>query len=561
MSFNCPFPLSNADGDATNAIPVAENLFCAFQCTGTMSNDEDIDNYESLILIVGGISLFLALLCLCTWGMFSVKSKQKMTFWVTFCSVAVTSFIFFPVLFQGVRDVWCKDGIEPRSQSDGLSTCVLQGMAIQFFGLALCAWWWCSCFDLFSKLFLRQRNIGHYLKYYHCFSWGLPLICTIAVLATGEFGFAQPRLWCFLADGAPDAYEYIFFYAWIVILWLTGTIMFFLTLYSLFSGSGNQRDKNKRKNYLKKLSIYRVPLIFVLIFSVFWAIFFTFAVVADVQEEEFIDSATSWFTCLIGAATSVNFSFPDPANEAGGFVDFLDPQPDGDQAGCGTVQPGRLSPVLLTIAVLALAGNGSLMFLIFGLQMQNFTLWSRYISSGFKADSVRPKKKKGAKGLDKEYSTFQELRMGIAKANIYLCEKFAGVDGETNNNQEYVPKRPILNNDNSSYEPKFVDNRTEYASKELDQADAANFPRVSYQQPREEEIDEQALNPSFNEAQDPFPAGQNKSKRPKAEGGPPGLERFYDGSKRQESSTRQHVSTAEWSDIYEDDLWGGYVEF
>ena len=156
MAIVCPEPLLDVDPGSDEALG---DLPCALPCTGSMFTTEEAEDYYRLQVIVVSISLVAAIIVNVTWGMFPIKAKQKMTFWVTFTSVAITFVSFLALVSSGSgQNLWCLNEVTPRRQSDGFSVCILQGMVLIFFGLALCCWWWCSCFDLFTKLYRRKRN-------------------------------------------------------------------------------------------------------------------------------------------------------------------------------------------------------------------------------------------------------------------------------------------------------------------------------------------------------------------------------------------------------------------
>ena len=120
------------------------------------------------------------------------KRKQRVTLWFTICSNQV-SLMFFIVNAYGQKETWCASNSMGYTQSDvtdgkGGWLCLFQSLWISFFAFAAFNWWFCQVVDLYLRVHLSKRNVDHYLKYYHAFSWGVPAICTIVLLASGTLG-------------------------------------------------------------------------------------------------------------------------------------------------------------------------------------------------------------------------------------------------------------------------------------------------------------------------------------------------------------------------------------
>ena len=198
MSQQCPFPLVVPEDPTVVTFPGSN---CSIPCEGTMSSQEEIESFNVIVTIVNSIGFAAGLFMVLTWGLFQVKEKQKITFWLSFSTLNITFSLLIGAIASGGKssDLWCKDNTEPVTQADG-GLCVFQGVWLVFFALSTNAWWFMSCFDLFSKLVLNKRSIEHYLKYYHIFSWGLPSVCTIGLAIAEQFGFFAPRVWCFLGE-------------------------------------------------------------------------------------------------------------------------------------------------------------------------------------------------------------------------------------------------------------------------------------------------------------------------------------------------------------------------
>lgn len=134
----------------------------------------------------------------------------------------------------------------------------------------------------------------------------------------------------------------------------------------------NDKQQRRKANYFKKLSLYRTPIVFVIVFSFFWAVFFTFVIVTERGEDAFITDAGEWIGCLFIGRLFASLESPHNTNFSVELPGLIFKSPEG---GCGDIQPNGVSKALLTVAVITLSGNGILVVLIFGFQTENFKLW------------------------------------------------------------------------------------------------------------------------------------------------------------------------------------------
>eukprot|EP00924_Labyrinthula_sp_SR-Ha-C_P013777 maker-scaffold_5-snap-gene-13.5-mRNA-1 protein AED:0.00 eAED:0.00 QI:178/1/1/1/1/1/2/152/544 len=514
MALVCPNPLSVdlTGGVSANSIP---DTGCSFACHGTMLDQDDLDRLNRVETALAGTSTVCALSLVLTWGLFSAKSKQKMTFWVSVCSLMVSVSIFIPALIKGTpQDVWCKSENEGFSQEDGFTLCVIQGILIIFFGLALCFWWWCSCFDLFSKLFRKKRNIQHYINYYHLLSWGIPGLFTVILLGTESYGFEQPRLWCFFDAASPSSYEFIFFYGWVGGLWFTGSVMMVLTFWSIFSQSRRMQSTRGRNKVWAKAKLYKTPIQFVFFFSFFWVVFFSFRLITVIDEDDYEDAAATWISCLIvcanGAINTLNISFPDPAAECPLAAFILD---DDEAVGCGSKQPDGVPKGLLVIAVITISFQGILVFLVFGASYQNFRLWKDYLCGKSKPAETRYNSKTGNMeqvNYSKPKNTFSEIGAGIVA--LVTCGYCRGTANRQPLSQAHYHTQPKLRfthaenmNPNrtdvqSTYVPKYYNNQ-----QQLQNFPATTYAPQNYYQQYPQAQQQGQYPPGLVPAQEPFP--------------------------------------------------------
>eukprot|EP00511_Aplanochytrium_stocchinoi_P012043 CAMPEP_0204878438 /NCGR_PEP_ID=MMETSP1348-20121228/48751_1 /ASSEMBLY_ACC=CAM_ASM_000700 /TAXON_ID=215587 /ORGANISM="Aplanochytrium stocchinoi, Strain GSBS06" /LENGTH=516 /DNA_ID=CAMNT_0052035425 /DNA_START=275 /DNA_END=1825 /DNA_ORIENTATION=- len=407
-----------------------------------MATDEEIELFETLTLVASSIGFVMSLFLTLTWGIFPEKSKQKMTFWLSFASFMMTVSIFIPALVKKgrVKEVWCKNEAEGFQQEDKLSFCVIQGLFIVFWGLAYCGWWFCSCIDIFSKLYLRKRHIEHYLRYYHYWSWGTATSSAGLLLVLGHFGFEQPRVWCFLDDEVDEYIEYLFFYIPIGIQWLIGTTLMVMVIWRVVRRTTKNSD-GRFAGFFAKLKLYQTPIAFILVFNLIWFIFISFRLLTLIGEDGYIESAQSWVECLLG-----NLQFAgelDPAVNNVLNLPLIGKTEPG-LTGCGFVQPGRIEPRLFGLTVFVLSGNGIMLFLIFGFNRENFILWRRFFDrkcpcgaeygidrTAALEDMPSSQASSGMAKIrnlvDGGVSTFTELRRGLVwlfyRAYIFICCK------------------------------------------------------------------------------------------------------------------------------------------
>lgn len=321
---------------------------------------------------------------------------------------------------------------------------------IIFWALAFCGWWLCSCIDIFSKLFLRKKHIEHYLRYYHYFSWGSASLSAFLLLFLGHLGYEQPRLWCFMDNEVDNYIEYLFFYVPIGIQWLIGTILMTLVIARVINRTWKSTSSERgRARVFARLKLYQTPIAFVLIFNLMWFIFISFRLITLISEDDLEESARSWAACLLGNFFLANVS--DPARNNLLNIPLIGETEPGLE-GCGFVQPGRIEPRLFVLTVFTIAGNGLLLFLIFGFNSENFILWQKLIRrkcgrNGNVQSENAPSSANGSNGVSKirnfveeGVSTFTVLRVQTSAccARLYRLVRYQEIP------ERHASRHPVM---------------------------------------------------------------------------------------------------------------------
>ena len=291
--------------------------------------------------------------------------------------------MFFIVNAYGQKETWCASNSMGYTQSDvtdgkGGWLCLFQSLWISFFAFAAFNWWFCQVVDLYLRVHLSKRNVDHYLKYYHAFSWGVPAICTIVLLASGTLGYAAPRTWCYLKAGTDNWVVWVVLYMFITFYLVVGIPMMIAVVSTILkTTSAATSSKSSAK---KKFRYVKMPLFFATIFLVIAFSMLSYVIKGQVNTTDIRNGAKEWVQCL-----AFNFlrGMKNPAVNASAII------PPKLQAlgvvpgsGCGVRYPVRLSTFLTHMAQGCVLGQAILVALVFGHSRQNWLLWQRKLGCG-----------------------------------------------------------------------------------------------------------------------------------------------------------------------------------
>jgi hypothetical protein len=376
----CPFPLVAPDDPFGATLPGLGSC-CQLPCRGTMHTPDDMALFKTLQITLNGVGMVLALFMIVTWGCFKEKHKQFMTFWISVCSFFVSLSFFMAAIYSpgaNTEGTLCSDNTHPNTQTEGFSVCVLQAAMLIFFGSAECAWWCVQSFDLFRKLVLGQRGTDEWYLRYHLFAWTFPSASVITMLALQKLGYSQPSPYCLVNEAASTTDEWLGFYGFIALCFVAGVVMMTSVIAVIIkhSNRANLAQSGSSGSKLRqRYKMYRTPMLFVLLFVFVWLNIFSFRLTATFKEQDYLDQAKAWITCLL---TNAALGIKDPATSSNAKLpniltntSLLDPPP-GD--GCRTTQ-GGISDASIYLVTIVVFSQSILIWSIFGVQFDNYRLY------------------------------------------------------------------------------------------------------------------------------------------------------------------------------------------
>lgn len=87
--------------------------------------------------------------------------------------------------------------------------CDFQALLSQYFNLATACWTACIAFTLYQAICNRRTDIASFEIPYHAFSWGLPLLTCIILIATKVTG--PSGAWCWIEKMVKQRHGLFFF--------------------------------------------------------------------------------------------------------------------------------------------------------------------------------------------------------------------------------------------------------------------------------------------------------------------------------------------------------------
>eukprot|EP00514_Thraustochytrium_sp_LLF1b_P011720 CAMPEP_0184559396 /NCGR_PEP_ID=MMETSP0199_2-20130426/46407_1 /TAXON_ID=1112570 /ORGANISM="Thraustochytrium sp., Strain LLF1b" /LENGTH=516 /DNA_ID=CAMNT_0026956683 /DNA_START=295 /DNA_END=1842 /DNA_ORIENTATION=- len=371
---------------------------------------DDADQFVVLQTVVGTLGFLGSLFLVLTWGLFPQKRKQHLTFWFSVCSLVNSLCVIIGLGATGgdLDELLCKDGIQPNTQSDGISLCVVLSALFIFFGTGQCVWWGFTAVDLYRKIVLGKRNTMREKKTQHIIAWSLCSLVLIAAIAIGILGNQQGTPFCLFAltPGTPklDQNEILIeigvFYGLIFFITIVGTFCMLSVIFIIIRQLRQLKvlQQVTGRSAIRQYNMYRTPFVFVVIFLFVWMTIFTHRIVLLLEIETYDAEGVGWVTCFVA---SVANGIAQPAEDPAALTQFLinaDPdqvgcgfrQPGGvpkamfimlqlvvlgQGVGCGFRQPGGVPKAMFIMLQLVVLGQGIFSFLIFGLKSENFWLW------------------------------------------------------------------------------------------------------------------------------------------------------------------------------------------
>eukprot|EP00162_Nutomonas_longa_P014863 comp22119_c1_seq2/m.51561 comp22119_c1_seq2/g.51561 ORF comp22119_c1_seq2/g.51561 comp22119_c1_seq2/m.51561 type:complete len:959 (+) comp22119_c1_seq2:49-2925(+) len=206
---NCPPPLKyKVEMDVNDSIP------CAVPCPRPPWTDREYSIIFKTLAAIGAMGCLGTLFTSLTYLIIAEKRRfpGNLIFYFAISSFNV-SFAFFVGGVSGPSKLLCDGPFKTAGFGHGL--CVWQGVWVLFWATSAALWWATIAFNLYVGIAFNKKHTSHYAKYYHIFVWGVPFVNTLIVLANEEVGYANTP-WCFITEVHNFAFQFAFFYAWII---------------------------------------------------------------------------------------------------------------------------------------------------------------------------------------------------------------------------------------------------------------------------------------------------------------------------------------------------------
>jgi len=117
-----------------------------------------------------------------------------------------------------------------RETQDDEWLCRIQGIGIQFFGVAITWWWLCIGANLFVTVVIRADEPEKYNRYYHIAGWGVPFISTVVPLIANKYGHSNP-VWCWIENDRYHIWQFGALFGHMAGCSIVGMIMWFWVIY------------------------------------------------------------------------------------------------------------------------------------------------------------------------------------------------------------------------------------------------------------------------------------------------------------------------------------------
>jgi len=137
--------------------------------------------------------------------------------------------------------------------------CIACAVFVHYFLVANFCWTFCIAFNFYQMIVRRNRESQLLEKWYHLFSWGLPMGLMIGVAASSNYGPVGGRgsdATCWITD---DLARFLtFFIPGLIIISSNGILFFFIgrEIHETLAGAPKSDQRDKKKEFRVYISIY-----------------------------------------------------------------------------------------------------------------------------------------------------------------------------------------------------------------------------------------------------------------------------------------------------------------
>ena len=338
---------------------------CNYPCMLPFFTESEYSQYKNWLIALNLLGVICGILFVSTYIIFQDKSHLKAVLYFAVASLVVSLAILVNG-FANNEKLFCKSPTQVKNQGDG-GYCLINSVIITFFGLSGTLWWWCCAHNIFLRVYLEKKNVRYIMKRYHFIAFGYPAFMTICTLATNNYGYAKPLLYCvFRIYDDPDTvgwrqkWDLYIFFTPVIIAMASGITMMLLVMKKIYKAANAIKMAGKRK--IKRLwEMERTSIMFVFCFSIFWIFSLFFRFNENARRQEYADSIAAYTECILA-----NFAngIMEPATDPSADNSILHQYGVKNGTGCGEIFPVRPNGFLVDMLQLTTFSQGILNFAI-----------------------------------------------------------------------------------------------------------------------------------------------------------------------------------------------------
>jgi hypothetical protein len=324
---------------------------CHIQCPLAVFTDQQYDTMNTFMFWTNIMGIVFGGYNALTYSIFRSRRKQGIVRGFAICSWLVAVLFFTQMMMApSFGERFCRNNSAPKTQEDG-GMCVFMSIAVNQLSFMCVCYWFCLAFDIWIKAVKQKRNVAHYMRYYHIFSFAFPIVVSVGPrFFLGNIGYALGSSLCLSTDAEEPWLAWTLFYGPIMLLVVSGMLL----MVSLFRAIHRSVKNDKRGTAAKRFKMFRQPAAFVFLFAIPWIIIFSVVILIDSNTTELYDSFAQWTACMFSTFT------PGSSSESI----------------CGA-RPPNSTPMPQILALnCSIYGQCLFLFAIFGLSRDNMKLWA-----------------------------------------------------------------------------------------------------------------------------------------------------------------------------------------
>eukprot|EP00004_Rigifila_ramosa_P005468 TRINITY_DN159_c0_g1_i3.p1 TRINITY_DN159_c0_g1~~TRINITY_DN159_c0_g1_i3.p1 ORF type:complete len:556 (-),score=135.32 TRINITY_DN159_c0_g1_i3:179-1819(-) len=259
---------------------------CVEKCGHDAVHTADPDGFPSRSkarTAMSYLSLFFSLFMIVTWTLFPHKRKFPSTMILYLCINSFFVSLGFLLQHWNSHKSKCKDEVTQQTPAD--AGCFFQYWFIHYNSLSLAFWWLFIAVNLFLQVVLELKRAGRFQKIYHPIAWGVPFLLTVIPLGMDIVHFQNWVGFCWV-DDPPRRYLDGFYFAWILMVMIIGSLCMFAVAAKIFLVTGKSVRDDKSGKLAKRLAAQIRTILFIAAFVIIYAVVYAIKVQFDNTYDE-----------------------------------------------------------------------------------------------------------------------------------------------------------------------------------------------------------------------------------------------------------------------------------